>query len=217
MKPPPTEPAGVGRLAVETHGLPPSTSGALARLAPRPRTLTETGLALAFVADLAVKHFLEVGKLTLGELSKRLALTGGIVETVLGFLRQEAKVEVLGNADGNGAPRYALTDRGRLAALDARTRDGYAGPAPIPVKDYTAVVKAQTFHGRPVTRPLMQTALHDLVLRERTLDQLGSALNSGRAIFVYGPAGAGKTFITKRLARLFSGDVLVPHAIAVNG
>ena len=211
------DPDGAGRVAAEDQGLPPSISAALARLAPRPRTLAETGLARAFVADLLVKHFLEVGPLSLGELSTRLALAGSIVETVLGFLRQEAKVEVLGKAEGNGAPRYGLTDRGRLAALDARARDGYVGPAPIPLKNYTAVVKAQTVHDRSVTRQVMQAAFHDLVLRQRTLDQLGPALNSGRAIFIYGPAGTGKTFITQRLARLFSGDVLIPHAIAING
>jgi hypothetical protein len=48
------------------------------------------------------------------------------------------------------------------------------------------------------------------------LDQLGPALNSGRAIFIYGSAGTGKTFIAKRLAAALPGLVLVPHAILVN-
>ena len=48
------------------------------------------------------------------------------------------------------------------------------------------------------------------------LDQLGPALHSGRAIFVYGHPGTGKTYICRRLSVLLTGAVLVPHAIAVS-
>ena len=42
-----------------------------------------------------------------------------------------------------------------------------------------------------------------------------AALNSGKAIFVYGDPGTGKSYITQRLARLLDDEALVPHAIAV--
>ncbi len=35
----------------------------------------------------------------------------------------------------------------------------------------------------------------------RLRDRLGAALNSGRALFLYGPAGTGKTLIANRLQR----------------
>ena len=44
---------------------------------------------------------------------------------------------------------------------------------------------------------------------------MGPALNAGKALFVYGDAGTGKTFITQRLARLMDDAALIPHAIAV--
>jgi hypothetical protein len=47
--------------------------------------------------------------------------------------------------------------------------------------------------------------------------RLGVALNSGRAIFLHGPAGAGKTFVGARLIRALSGEVLIPHAVLVDG
>jgi hypothetical protein len=53
------------------------------------------------------------------------------------------------------------------------------------------------------------------VLDPAMLDRLGPALNSGKAIFVYGVPGTGKTFISQRLARLFADTCLVPYAIAV--
>jgi hypothetical protein len=41
-------------------------------------------------------------------------------------------------------------------------------------------------------------------------------MNSGRAIFIYGPAGSGKTFIAEHLVGLLSDEVAVPHAIVVD-
>jgi hypothetical protein len=54
-----------------------------------------------------------------------------------------------------------------------------------------------------------------VLVRDGVLDQFGAAMNSGRAIFVYGPAGSGKTYIVERLAGLLAGEVYVPFAILV--
>jgi hypothetical protein len=40
-------------------------------------------------------------------------------------------------------------------------------------------------------------------------------MNSGRALFLYGPAGSGKTFLAEQMLRLLNGCVAVPHAICV--
>jgi hypothetical protein len=188
----------------------------LAHIAPRPQCLEDTGLSLTSIADLVSKHILSAGTVTLTDLSKRTALTGTILEKVLAFLRQEARIHVTAGQQPGSPLRYSLTERGRTSALDAQLRSGYVGPAPVPLKDYAEVARAQTVHDRAVTRDAMQAAFNDLVLRQSVLDQLGPALNSGRAIFIYGPAGTGKTYITRRLARLFRQDVLIPHAIAIN-
>jgi hypothetical protein len=62
----------------------------------------------------------------------------------------------------------------------------------------------------------MREAFAGVVLREELLDQFGPAMNSGRAIMIYGPAGTGKTYISQRLIRLFHDAVWIPHAIAIN-
>jgi hypothetical protein len=61
----------------------------------------------------------------------------------------------------------------------------------------------------------MQVAFADMVMEQSMLDRLGPALNSGKAIFVYGAPGTGKTYTTQRLARLFDDACLIPHAISV--
>jgi hypothetical protein len=62
----------------------------------------------------------------------------------------------------------------------------------------------------------MRTAFEGVVLEESLLNRRGPSLNSGRAIFVYGPAGTGKTYIAQRLRRLFRDHTLIPHAVLVN-
>jgi hypothetical protein len=188
----------------------------LQRTAPRPRTLAETGLSQTFLAELTAKHLLNAGVLNLSELSARLCLPTRIIESLLQFMRQEARVEVMAPEKPNGGLRYQLTDRGRNGALDASMRSGYTGPAPVPLQDYARVVRAQSVHDRGITKDDMQHAFDGIVVREHLLDELGPSLNSGRAIFVYGPAGTGKTFIAQKLARLFREQTLIPHAVAIN-
>lgn len=188
----------------------------LSRLAPRPRILEETGLRESFVVELLVKHLQAGGVLTLAELVGRLALAGPILEKVLGFMKREGLVEVRSQAEANAGLRYALTERGRSTALEAFMRSGYVGPAPVPLADYARVVREKTVHERPVTRNDVEKLFEGIVIKEELLDQLGQSMNSGRSIFIYGPAGTGKTYISQKLAKLFHDLVLVPHAILVD-
>ena len=186
------------------------------QLAPRPVQVEDTGLSDLLIADLILKHLYEAGVLDLMQLAERLALAGSLLETLLVFLRQEGHVEVRGRSPGTAVLRYALTDRGRSSAAEAMVRDGYIGPAPVTLEDYLRVVEAQSVKHCIVTREQVHAAFADTVIRSSLLDQLGPALHSGKAIFIYGAAGTGKSFISRRLSRLLGGSILVPHAITVN-
>ena len=199
-----------------TIDLDESIATKLGRLAKRPQSLEDTGLSQTFVGDLVAKHLLDGGAQSLSNLVERLALSGQILEAVLHFMRQEANVEVLAADSATSGIRYGLTDRGRATALDAMFRSGYVGPAPIPLTEYARVVRAQTVHNRTVTRDAMRSAFEGVTLEDSLIDQLGPSLNSGRAIFVYGPAGTGKTYIANKLRRLFFDRTLIPHAILIN-
>lgn len=185
------------------------------RMVPRPKALSETGLSETFVADLLAKHLLDKGSMSLSDIARELAITGSIAERVLSFMRTEARIEVRPSHSQNNNLTYALTERGRVSAMDAMLRSGYLGPCPVPLKQYAQIARAQTIHRRSVTQDGMRAAFEDVVLDGRMLDRLGPALNSGRAIFIYGPAGTGKTYISQRLCRLFYHPTLVPYAVAV--
>jgi hypothetical protein len=184
-------------------------------IAPRPKTIAETGLSLTFLADLLEKHLFEAGVLTVGAMVKRMACAGPVVEDILSFLRREGRVEVRARTADDHGLRYALTERGRANAQVALERSGYVGPAPVPLLVYTDVVRTQTVRDRLVRRERMHEAFADVVLDRAILDRLGPALNSGKALFIYGSAGTGKTYIAQRLIRLLDDAALVPHSLAV--
>ena len=184
--------------------------------APRPVTLAQTGLSIGFLADLLSKHLALSGVLSFSQLAQRLALAGPVVEQVLQWMRKEGRVEVRARVAGEQDLRFGLTDRGRAEAMDAQMRGGYVGPAPVPLAEFAQLVRKQSVHAGLVTRQSMHHAFRNVVIEPSLLDQLGPALNSGRALFIYGTAGTGKTFIARRLANALPGLVLVPHAVAVN-
>jgi hypothetical protein len=186
-----------------------------ASLAPRPRTVAETGLTINLLGDLVAKELYNAGVSTTQSLSQRTALSGPILEELLNFLRKEGCVEVRAQIPGENGLRYGLTERGLTSAQAALSRSGYVGPAPVPLPDYTRVVRNQSVRDRRITRHRMHATFADVVLNPGTLDRLGPAMNSGKAIFVYGEPGTGKSYITQRLTRLLEDEALVPHAIAV--
>ena len=201
--------------AISNSRISPQERSAIQRLAPQPRTVLETGLPENLLGDLVCKHLHDAGVLDMSRLVERLALTGAVLEEILMFLRKDGRVEVLGQA-GNQALRYGLTERGRSAARDALARSGYIGAAPFPVSAYRSLLKVQTIHHGRIGANDMRRSFSSVVLAPNMLDQLGVALNSGRAIMIYGPAGTGKTYVSSRLIRLFSECIWVPHAIAIN-
>lgn len=193
-----------------------SEASRLARLAPRPTTLAATGLSLTFLAELVGKHLATSGVLTTSQLIDRLALAGPVLEQVLQFMRAEARIEVRSSVGQEAELRYGLTDHGRKEAGDALERSGYVGPVPVPLAAYVAIVARQSVHATTVTRQAVLETFRGFVIDEDLRDRLGPALNSHRAMFLYGRAGSGKTYTARRLSRALKGFVLVPHAISVN-
>src|SRR5205809_880222 len=65
---------------------------------------------------------------------------------------------------------------------------------------------------------IVDEVFEHLVLEPQVLRQLGSALVSGKAIFLYGPSGTGKTTVAETLSGLFEQEnVWIPHAVEDDG
>lgn len=181
-----------------------------------PSSLEQTGLSLQFLVELLAKILYLRGQLRLVDLAEHTKLSIGLLEPLLIFMRKERLCEVSRSSETETSISYNLTDLGRLRAEDFLRKSQYAGPAPVSLKAYVEQVCAQTIANMQTTRKELLRAFEGIVIKEHILKQFGAAMNSGRAIFVYGPAGSGKTFISEKLVHLLSGNIAVPYAIAVD-
>jgi DNA-binding MarR family transcriptional regulator len=189
-----------------------------------PQSLQDLGLPALFLAQLTLKHVFYMDFFTLGDLAERLKVSGSIISEVLEYLKKARWVEVRGPDPMNPvvtslslANRHSLSDAGRRQAAQLLEYDAYAGPAPVVLKDYWRQVTHQAIGKVGVSPENIQQALKELVLSAEILEQLGVAAVSGKPLFLYGPAGNGKTVISQRLGRIWQDDILVPYAIFVDG
>ena len=184
-----------------------------------PRNVTETGLPFLFLVELLVKILFQRGQITLPALSSHVKLGAGVLEPLLTFMRSEKLCEARrdGISGTDADLSYQLGDLGRLRAAEYIRRNAYSGPAPVNLADYSNQVLAQSVAHMHVTRDNVMREFREVVASTTVLDQLGAAMNSGRALFFHGPAGSGKSYLAERLNGLLSGSIALPHAVMVDG
>jgi hypothetical protein len=184
---------------------------------PAPGTLADTGLAPDQVVQLLMKS-LYTGEATGMVLSDRLRLPYSILEPLIERCRQEQMIEVKGAAGtGTAGYRYSLTDAGRNRTRQYMDANGYSGPAPVPLATYVSTMRALKAARQYIDREHISGGFSNLVVSGQILEQLGPAINGGKAVFLYGPPGNGKTVIAEGMGRSLGGDMYVPHAIDVDG
>ncbi len=84
-------------------------------------------------------------------------------------------------------------------------------------EEYVASVAAQTLRNQTITRDGLRAALADLQVSPETFSQLGTALGSVGAMFLYGDPGNGKTTIAERLTRAYGEALWIPRAVRLGG
>src|SRR3954465_4074406 len=166
---------------------------------PAPHSLEHTGLSLDLLLQLTLKHMHFAGELTGTELSHRLGLKFTAIEPAVQALKAQHQIEVVGGAMvGPASYRYRITDSGRTRVSIFLEHNQYVGVAPVPLSQYVAYLNVwKKAAPRSATRTRVREAFQHLVLGERVLDQLGPAINVGHSLFVYGPAGNGKSVISQ--------------------
>ncbi|MGA7339170.1 MAG: hypothetical protein WBE72_16895 [Terracidiphilus sp.] len=115
-------------------------------------------------------------------------------------------------------PQVAITAQGRTRAIELLQQSQYAGSAPVSLESYVEIIRKQSVQKVEVHAADVRRAFNHLVIDEQTLDQFGAALNSGSSVYLYGPAGTGKTTFAEVLSRVLAEDeVWIPHAVEVDG
>jgi hypothetical protein len=187
----------------------------LLNLAPRPSTISDTGLSTSLLLELLVKHLQVGGVYTLYELAEKLALSGGIVQELLGQAKQLSLVENR-QSSADGQMRYALSNLGELQAEKAFLKNGYLGRAPLPLAQYLNVAKIQSSRSAPISKLELDKRFSELTFSAELIDRIGPALNSTKPILIYGNPGTGKSYFCRHLNLVFGEQVLIPYALEVN-
>jgi predicted ATPase with chaperone activity len=147
------------------------------------------------------------------------------VESALKFLADEGYTSTAGVRMTSLAPgetisagmEHQISSTGRQKARELMELNQYAGPAPVPIAEYSAMAEQQATVDGVVNRARLYDAFSHLVLSESVLDHLGPALSAREAIFLHGPPGNGKTSIAEAAASLMGPPVFVPRALYVHG
>lgn len=184
-----------------------------------PRTVADTGLSLLFLVELVTKTIALRGRTKLTDLCSQLALAISVIGPVITFMRDEKICEATrrGESNTDADLTFTLTELGQIRATEFFKRNAYAGPAPVTLEQYCALTENQSVGHMNVLRENVDSVFKSIVVSPSVLAQFGAAMNSGRAIFIHGPAGSGKTFLAERLTGLLQGEIWVPHAVLVDG
>lgn len=183
---------------------------------PAPATLEALGVGRNLLEDLALKTIYLNGEISVQELAGRMKINRSLADELFFRLRQESLCEVTGMI--GPVHRVQTTSSGKQRALELLSLNQYAGPAPVSLDDYIRQVKLQSIRRIDVKPAEMERAFQHLVLDKQVLGQLGTAVISGRAIFLYGSTGTGKTTLAETLTAIFHRDLIwLPYAIEVDG
>lgn len=182
----------------------------------RPQSIADVDVPLGFLEDLALKTLYLSGSISVLDLASRLHLCYEVANDLFFRMRTEVLCQVTGMS-GN-IPMLAITSHGRTRAMELLGQSHYTGAAPVTLESYVEQTRRQSVKKVVVRPDDVSRAFAHLVVDQTTLDKFGTALNSGSSLFLYGPAGVGKTTMAEALSRVLAEDkVWLPYGIEVDG
>jgi hypothetical protein len=179
-----------------------------------PTSLRQAGLTDAEVEGYCLRYLLNCGTGTGRAIADNLKLPFVLVSSVLLTLKQQLLITIR-----NTAPMadylYELTEEGLIRARRRAEHCTYYGSAPVRFTDYLDAVRKQSIDQCKPKMPDLRRAFRDLQLSEAVISQIGQAVTGGRAMFLYGAPGNGKTAIAERVIRAVSECLWIPRSITV--
>lgn len=180
-----------------------------------PDSIEATGLSAGFVSDLALKLVSSDSDCTSERVADKLKLPMGISESILQRLYREKYIDIR-DRSGVQRNRYSMLDRGWERVRRLFDINGYIGPAPVTLEDYSAAIGWMHLNTKTARPDDVTAAFSHLVLTDHQLKTLGLVVDSRRSLFLTGPSGSGKTSAAAALHAALRGEVWVPYAIEVD-
>jgi len=191
---------------------------ALNQIPAEPASFSDTGISATELMTLLIKLIHTSRLETVVQFIEAIKLPPQLVEALVQGAISRSLMVALGSTGGNSnVMRYELSEQGRIWAQEALKASLYAGPAPVTLKDFCARVELQKVTSEAVTFANIRAALQGYSITDEFIKQIGPALNSGRAMLLYGPPGNGKTSIAQSFAEVFSSTIYVPYSVMIDG
>lgn len=201
--------------AIEQHAL----DAFIHRIPAEPANIAATGLDEADLLGLLMK-LIYTGRLESNrQFVEAIKLPYHIVLDLVQMAIDRKLLHALGSRDSGSLVemRYSMTEEGRRWSIDALERLHYVGPAPVTLEQFTEQVSLQKLTNEIISFDRIRESFGSLTFDDAIVEQCGPALNSGRAILLYGPPGNGKSSVAHCLGNVFSDVIYVPYAISVDG
>ncbi len=181
-----------------------------------PKTFEDLGLQAVDVEALALKQLLVSGNTVGRRIAEQLRLPFGILQETMRSLKAQLLVGYRSQAQ-MGDFEYELTPEGEARARWYSQKCTYCGAAPVPLRDYIDSVHKQSIRKfKPKVADLAK-AFADLSLSPSMISQVGQAIHGGRALFLYGSPGNGKTSMAERVIRAVDQTIWIPRTITLTG
>ena len=208
-----------GRLGDNLVAIGALTAEALAQFLERipgePEDLQATGINPLELLNLFLKHVYTTRLETVVQFTDAIKLPPHLVQELV---RMAVARELLVATGSTGnVIRYNLSEQGRRWAQDALKASQYVGPAPVSLEAFCDRVRRQKINSEQVTSSNIRDALSGYDITDEFIHKIGPALNSGRAMLLYGPPGNGKTTVALSFAKVFSAVVYMPYAVMIEG
>jgi hypothetical protein len=191
----------------------------LHRIPAEPADIAATGIDENDLLNLMMKLIYENRLISVRQFVDAIKLPYHVVLDLVKMAVDRQLLHALGTrySDSMIDMSYAFTEEGRRYAQDALQRSRYVGPAPVTLEEFTDKVNLQKLTNELISMERIRKAIGELVFDESILEQSGPALNSGRAMLLYGPPGNGKTSVAHCFASVFNDVIYVPYAFIVEG
>jgi len=185
---------------------------------PVSETLDEAGLPYSIIEQLIFKFLYFRGDMLGRDISTAMGFKFSLIEELIESMKRQHLVQVKKSLGlGNSSAIFSLSDAGRNLAREYLENNQYTGPAPVPLYQYTCIVRRQRRQEGWLSKEALRHAYRKMVVTERTLSQVGPAVSSGNSFLIYGQPGNGKTFLAEALPNIDDSYIYVPYAIECQG